>query len=557
MLTSHWAPCSALRYDDSSAALRAALQSPVRGVADIHRCIAALNASRPPTESFGPEYFEYVPLMHTRLLQMHAHALAAEPNLGAIFGHLGNASASLESLSARASAKAARTPAQRQTIARAFAGYSLCARSGRYDAATGGRHPAIHRLTPRPDATLHLHHHVTNHAGTTMGGMYEANTCALGAEGCGRNIDCRLVHGCNESGLLGATATFTNAVAHTPGENYHGCCGSMFKLPTFLPEYCDHDGDALLDIGAFEPNLPQSVPLDSPQIIWSSIARHPMVFAVTNAPNLGDGPELLLQSWLGGGSTTRVSGYSDKCFFPKMSLQKGPYTRWKCDQERSSFSGAPGGGERLCKYVQSTEAQCKGKPRGADAAEIQVHADLEVAKERARHFGLLMILEDFSESAKALCIRLGWPRCSTHKEELAVFRKEREKLAAAGAIQGDRIDAESLWMAESRKEIEELRDALAVAQGASRQGHGRTLNDAPVSAHHDVSDFLRGYGWGLHEWAELSLVCGRASELYFFIRELNRVDHREMGLRPPPTNFLDEPQMKQLARMRSDSGPGL
>ncbi|KAH8097768.1 hypothetical protein JL720_679 [Aureococcus anophagefferens] len=65
---------------------------------------------------------------------------------------------------------------------------------------------------------------------------------------------------------------------------------------------------------------------------------------------------------------------------------------------------------------------------------------------------------------------------------------------------------------------------------------GRRLRPAPAP-HHGAEAALGHYGLDRAAFAALVDASQLSLELYFFARELNRADHRELGLRPPSTGL--------------------
>ena len=143
------------------------------GLADAEDCLDALQASS--GAKLGPEYFDVVPLLSVRALQYHAYG-------GYAVEHLMDR---LEALRSRMEPGAARPAETQETIDAAVASYSLGARSGRTSVRTfapnaprGDKCPG-QVSKPNASASLHVHHHMTFHGGTTLVGIFHHRTCAL------------------------------------------------------------------------------------------------------------------------------------------------------------------------------------------------------------------------------------------------------------------------------------------------------------------------------------------------------------------------------------------
>ena len=70
---------------------------------------------------------------------------------------------------------------------------------------------------------------------------------------------------------------------------------------------------------------------------------------------------------------------------------------------------------------------------------------------------------------------------------------------------------------------------------AARKG-GRRL-DVP---HHGVEAALKAYGFDRHAFANLVDASQKSTELYYYVRELNRAMHLDLGLPPPSTGSFPE-----------------
>ena len=107
----------------------------------------------------------------------------------------------------------------------------------------------------------------------------------------------------------------------------------------------------------------------------------------------------------------------------------------------------------------------------------------------------------------------------------------------------------------------ELRRHGAQAQAALGE-HGDLVIGEPVPAerralvdgrpdHHDLAAVLRYYFGedGAAAFARVADAAQLSIELYFFLRELNRVDHAALGLRPPPKDILPSSAIRALVEL--------
>ena len=145
------------------------------GLADADACLDALLARAPSGAKLGLEYFDVVPLLELRALQYHAYGGYAVNGL----------MERLEAIRSRMDPSVARPAEAQETIDAAVASYSLGARSGRTAGRTfsGPRNdpdkcPGQVRK-PNASASLHVHHHMTFHGGTTLVGICKQRTCAM------------------------------------------------------------------------------------------------------------------------------------------------------------------------------------------------------------------------------------------------------------------------------------------------------------------------------------------------------------------------------------------
>ena len=138
---------------------------------DAGACLDALVARG----KLGAAYYDVVPLLSVRALQYHAYGYAADGLMSR-----------LEALRSRMDPGAARPAETQETIDAAVASYSLGARSGRTSVRAfagpnqqrGDKCPG-QVSKPNASASLHVHHHMTFHGGTTLVGIFHHRTCAL------------------------------------------------------------------------------------------------------------------------------------------------------------------------------------------------------------------------------------------------------------------------------------------------------------------------------------------------------------------------------------------
>ena len=455
------------------------------------------------------------------------------PALENVLSQVDSLQRQLDTLSLGALNTSARNDDERRTIEAALSNYGLCRRSGRYDDVSAGALPKTPPGPADPDATLHVHWHLTNHGGRTMQTMAR-NTCQLGVEGCGTNfaLESLTVSGSTindvERSMLDVTAS--SAALQPVGPN---CCGCPTCAYDRMPgAWCDGDGDRPVDIGMFEQRLPASVPTNSSRFLWSSVARHPMPFAVTNGlAELALGPEFLLAAYLGLNTVVEAN----ICRLPPISRIK------------------------MAGLNQATDTAIAACPAGERPTNPLGRPQLEAAKARARGVALHMLLEEYDEGAKALCIRLGWPDCNITEAHLQEMRAER----FSWIMKGQRIPGVNLTGVKTLPEAIEVarntapnwRDDADVPLPSieslrkSKNEAGQTVKEAADTElvdHHDLIGVTKALGWALPELADVADESALSTELYFYIRELNRIDHATIGLKAPPTNLLDAKLLEDL-----------
>jgi hypothetical protein len=281
-------------------------------------------------------YFDSVPLLFTRMLQiqLYASALGATPSTPLLTSHFANARANetlasvfakwegeLAALAATINPRDARRHDQQRGIDAALSRYRLCGRSGLYDAASLGRGPALlGRRPPDRDASMHVHLHLTHHGGTTMGVMALHGTCQLLYQS--NQAAILPQHGTLERQLLDLEANISKQAEAllVPGVSEsvrrHICHVGRSTL-------CNATRDDLLraqrdwqrrglsssapvDFGQFEPLLPRDAPVGSDRIVWSANVRHPSLWVAKRLSDpfydpaqraLGS-PNFMLGRWL-------------------------------------------------------------------------------------------------------------------------------------------------------------------------------------------------------------------------------------------------------------------
>ena len=269
------------------------------GLADAEDCLDALQASS--GAKLGPEYFDVVPLLEVRALQYHAYGGFEVRGL----------MDRLEALRSRMDPGAARPAATQETIDAAVASYSLGARSGRTSVRTfapnaprGDKCPG-QVSKPNASASLHVHHHMTFHGGTTLVGIFHHRTCALSPNACaaqgaiGPTIGAwlhrakdlpvaeRRQHG--EAALLSITALA--AYDDEPHAGMRGWCGRPANFPKDWKASMDGSdpvdncvemtwrsrgrpkfSSTQVDYTMYEPQLPPGAPVgQSRRIVWTCV----------------------------------------------------------------------------------------------------------------------------------------------------------------------------------------------------------------------------------------------------------------------------------------------
>ncbi|KAH8068813.1 hypothetical protein JL721_6381 [Aureococcus anophagefferens] len=413
---------------------------------DCGACLAHLDAAM-------DAYFEFLPLVSARLFQLQVYGWAD--------GRTGNASAfraladRRAALAARADPALARPAAARRRMDASVANYGQCARSGRRLAA--GADPsedcgAAAAREPNGTASLLAHLHLTFHGGTALLDLIKSSTCMLLPKTCAANANVRP----DKRGavdLLAVTAAANRCNDQRCGKNF-----ASLAAP-------DDDGAVAAPVDAvfFEPSLPRHVALrwlDSPKIVFSTVARHPSFFALTRGLQAGKHPDFLLHAWQG----------------------KSPPPSYCTVLAETHVN----------EVRRRVDAGAIEAPKGLDAclrggrasrAPNATRADLAAARAKMARFAVVVVAE--------------------------------ESAPPASARAGDRVDG---------------------APQAAADRVGRRLRPAPAP-HHGAEAALGHYGLDRAAFAALVDASQLSLELYFFARELNRADHRELGLRPPSTGL--------------------
>jgi hypothetical protein len=537
-------------------------------------CISALNASLHSSADSGNHggtaFFEWAPLLYTRLLQVQLGALADNVDGAGSrrMQQLEVARGELAALSRFAMPNGARTPEQRSTIATALQNYGLCRRSGRYHHASRGQHPQIPPAVSQPTATLHMHFHLVNHAGTSLQDLIRHGTCSAEPESCGMNwVEYR------DKRPNELTATSTNVQPIGPSCCSHSCelCaklnsqegGTKCIYHKQMGASCDRTGDVPVDIVMVEGRLSRILDpsLADAQIVWSAIARHPLPFALTNGiAELQQGAESFLAGWLG---DVLVLGRPFRGVDPCSELppfRGAAVDAYKAGKSHGRLSTAVAqcmnakrhaSGSASATVSDSIIDAVSGSVSVAPTATSLGLTDLKQAKNRARSVAMHLLLETIDESATVFCVRLGWPACTLKASTLAQLQRERQAWlcnrstysSTTACIKGlDDTHALSIRHPECGFSNDTRMHRSLLAADATTTSF--TFVHPPK--HQDIAGLMRYYGYGLREFAQLADAAQLSIELYYFIRELQRVDHVEIGLAPPPTWLLPEAVMQAL-----------
>lgn len=483
-------------------------------------CLGALVTSA--GQPLKMHYFDTAPLLSSRLLQLTAYASSL-------------ALPAREQLQKRAEILAARLAALAEGMSRdqvvprsaevteamseALGRHSYCRRSGRpLDWTNSKENSQTAARAADANSSLHMHLHLTNHGGTTLLGILQTQTCNLISAHCAAIVTPEVAAGRNrkstsassrgealESKRRDSEARLLAITANASARNGH-CCSST--CGGYSPAYAQ--GSQPIDVGFFEPALVDGAPVTSNRIVWTTIIRHPAVFALGHGDFI---PEFMLSSWLGQSASTS-NGLGPKhtggwhCDLPSLESLRthGPNQTTETKTHKRQTTVALGEPRRAvedrgspARYVQGN---CKaGQPN-------LTRTDLAHAKQLAQSFTIISTLEEYNEGALAFCELLGWPTCQPVK---------RWAPKGLGPNQTD----------------------LSEASHRSSSSAHRIMAG---TVHHSVDMMLssNGYGPDLRAlvWSDIIDASQLSTELYYYGRELNRASHLKLGLRPPTAGLL-------------------
>ena len=511
-------------------------------------CLDALASSRPAAEKLGPEYYDVVPLVETRVLQ------------AMLYGGLGESAAvatlarRLVEVRARIDPAAARSADARRRMDTAVQNYGLSRRSGR-TAARPWHRPRVgdpgcrdgrcleecpgQTAAANASASLHVHLHLTYHGGTEMLKTHHTMTCSLLQPTCAAWPPSRAHLFKLASGRGRKAARAAAQLEAAPPEAQRAALERGFlalhanaryeetarqwgnvtrgRDGVLEPQHCPSAqppspflGSDPVDATFMEPILFRGAPVDSARIVWTSTARHPTAFALERGvyDSFNFNPDFMLQKWMdrGGGGQGGFYCTSEAILQAmnahKSSLDDPPWLKSCYELRRRNF-------DRL-------------------VATSFKRADLDAAKDLARHFSILMLIEHYSEGLLAYCRRLRWPR------ETCRTAHDWTPRIAAGKDQSAIVEAS--------------RAHSAPAKRARR----RRLSPHP---HHGLAGLVDLFKWGRDQVADVLDLAQLSQELYFFARELNRAQHLELGLEPPGTGLLPPGEEALLRRFFPEYSP--
>ena len=489
------------------------------GLADAGACLDALQGSS--GAKLGPEYFDVVPLLEVRALQYHAYGGYAVDGL----------MERLRAVRNRMDPSAARPAEAQETIDAAVASYSLGARSGRTTVRTfsGPRNdpekcPGQVRQ-PNASASLHVHHHMTFHGGTTLVGILKQRTCALASNACAaqgalppttkawtaaKDLPVSERRARVEAAILNITALA--AYDGTPYAGIRGFCGRPGNAPRDWK--ASMDGNDPIDYVFYEPQLPPGAPVgQSRRILWTTTVRHPAKFSLSKilkSPRPMDrtiGPDFMVDMVLGSNPTKQRVRNSAYC-------ESAPLRRSALPMLRILCGNRPGPGN----------LRDFGRP------------DLRAAKKRLSGFAVVMLLEHYAEGLLAFCRRLGWPNASCRIKEAP-----RSHVGAPSALKA----AASQTSFRRRLQVDAPIRPRAGARGrpgvvrAPPRARGRAQGKAiPRISSHGLGAFMTAMNVTVDAFADVIDETQLSLELYFYARELNRADHMLLGLAPPGVGLL-------------------
>lgn len=367
-------------------------------------CLAALNA----TGRHESAHFHALPLLSTRLLQLgaYASAMSALPAVGVAATALQKKA---DGLSERAAALSAsmdmhqplpRSARAAHAMSLALQRHSLCSRSGRPLNCTGGSATAAGTCRaarpPQPNASMHAHLHLTHHGGTTLLGIILRDTCSLITPRCAAitYVDSPPTWNVCWGGEMMAAkqrqleAKLVALTANASARNGH-CCSA--RCGGHEPAYAQ--GNEPIDVAFFEPALPIGAPVESDQIVWTTIMRHPVPFALAH----GFIPEFMLSSWVGHVQRSHLPHSAAYCDLPSLKPLRRARRLLKASSNHLNDTAA------LPIHLQD---DCT-RPQRFNFT----RAELTHAKELALSFAGIALLEEYNEGLSAFCKLLGWPTC--------------------------------------------------------------------------------------------------------------------------------------------------
>lgn len=419
---SHSLPLWEMKDNPACASLLPAMYREALGhMADVHvrltwcsDCLDGLNSSAPQSRRLGAAYFDTIPLISVRTLQLQAYAWA--------LGGDRRATKSFEALATRLRALmtridpspyVSRPPQVVQAMKLALTRHhSPCTRSGRKRIGNQWQPGGM----PDRTAALHMHLHVTHHSGTTLGSFMKTNLCSL-TTCSGAAITNRYVEGLAstkmESVLLGLTANPNNSAS------------------------TNCTGDTPIDAGFFEPDLPAGSPVRSEHIVWSAVLRHPAIFSIHHA----FAPNFALANWLGRrNSGPNVCGAAGYCRLPSLQPHiPAIFLEAETRQNHDPLNASVGKHVRCCRPEERTRPSSTASPWN--------RSHLEQAKSLAQSFSVLVIMEEITEGMLAFCHELGWSTCTLAQKKLAgggYGMRDMQQWGYGPEVFADLVDASQL-----------------------------------------------------------------------------------------------------------------
>lgn len=450
-------------YFSDGAGVRAA------ALADCRGCLDELEAST----RFGELYYDAVPLVSTRLLQLQSYAWADGTDSTRVFEGF---AARREALAGRIDPAAARPAATRAVLDEALANYGECKRSGRAPNSTCRKDPDEKRSKKNKtvayysggvagpteaSGTLLVHLHLTFHGGTNLLALIKKYSCVLLPDYCAAISN-------SIRKPLRNIASDREKCAFTP------CPGN--GTPEVRAEAGWTGGDDPVDAVFFEPRPSSMFPfpnrawargnVGSSEYIFSIIVRHPAFFALTRTLTSEQSAEFLLEK------------LASKSYPPLLCAAILP-----TEIARASAN---------LTHAKSEFNDCtakKNKKERSSSRLLPSRADLVEAKFIARALSVVVVAEHMDVGLLAFHEKLGW---------------------------GD------AWHSDAH--VTEVKTSMS-----------RKPKSGPP--HHDARAALAFYGFTPAAFAGVVDASQLSTELYYFARELNRAWHGESGLAPPSTRL--------------------